>query len=137
MFRDLRPRILLAADDDAFCEAISFALTEEGYRPRTVGTEEAASEALRNASWALVVMDSLGTRSGPSLEAMIGRLSVAAEGTPFLLATGWSVDEQLAQRFASVIRKPFDLNHFLDVVARLLSVPAEANRRSLRATPRQ
>ena len=121
-------RILIADDDLAFCEVACVALREEGYLPHAVQTHEAAMDALQHDAWSLVVLVSLGSTPGASFKAMLARLSAVAGNTPFLLATGWKVEADIADRVAAVVRKPFDLEEFLEVVRDLV---AAANARGL------
>jgi DNA-binding NtrC family response regulator len=119
MVRDVPARVLIADDDTDFCDVVSFALADEGFDTQAVTTPEDALAALRGDSWSLVLLDSLGTTPGPSFDAMLAQLSAAAGDTPFVLASGWTVHAE-AEGVAAVIRKPFDLDPFLALLAQLI-----------------
>ena len=119
MFTESAPRILIADDDPDFCAVVSLALSDEGYSPSAVHTVDDAVVALSTHTWSLVLVDSFGTVPGPAFEAAVDRLMTAAgDETPFVLTTGWQVDDEL-EGFAAVMRKPLDLEPFLTVIARL------------------
>ena len=97
MRRDVGSRVLIADDDSSFCDVVAELLITEGYSPHTVPTSDEALAALVAEEWALMLLDTLGTRPGESFLAMLRAIAAAARGTPVLLVTGWTENANSAE----------------------------------------
>jgi len=118
------PRILIADDDHTLRELMILLLSNDGYAPHAVSSQEAARAAIRRESWDLILLDTLGQGPNERSYAILSDLCREARGTPVVLTTGldamarWGRDNNL---FAEVALKPFELDWFLNRVSRLVS----------------
>ncbi|MDP9365642.1 MAG: response regulator [Chloroflexota bacterium] len=112
-------RVLVVEDDRAVLDLLDGALREEGYRVRRAEDGVEALEAIREQTPDLVIADvHLPRLDGGQL---VRRLR--DENVPVILLSGdpnWARTPGVA-----FVAKPFDLDHLLLVVARLLSVEGQ------------
>ena len=108
------PTVLVVEDDPAVLDLLDNALTDEGYRVRRAEDGVAALESVQRERPDLVIADVYMPRlDGGQL---VRRLRET--GIPAILLSG---DQNWARTAGVVfVPKPFDLDHLLTVVARLL-----------------
>jgi DNA-binding response OmpR family regulator len=122
-----RQRILVVEDDAALRSLVAFALEDEGYAVDAVADGAAAERAVARRRPDLIVLDlwlpgpggrefAARYRSGPGPHAPIFVLS--ARPLPEVVAAAEAIGA------AGFLRKPFDLEHLLTVVRRLVQVGA-------------
>src|SRR5207249_1179459 len=119
-----RLRILIAEDDALLQDALSTALTMEGYSASSVGSQEALFSAINATRWNLILLDMLGAEPGATASSLLQLITAAATNTPLLLMTGSTSAAEWAEsnaRFARVLRKPFNLQSLLDAVSNSLT----------------
>ena len=111
--------VLVVEDDPSVLDALVDALAEEGYRVRSAVDGIAALEELNREPPDLVVADVHMPRlDGGQLVRRLREWNV-----PVILLSGdpnWARTPGVA-----FVPKPFDLDHFLTIVARLLDEPQE------------
>jgi two-component system response regulator RegA len=118
------PRILIADDDQAFCDVVSAALSMQGYITRQVATVDEVLAELAVAPWDLLLLDTLSAPLAAAAQSAISQICECAGTTPVMLVTGWWEVAAWAEAepgIASVLRKPFDLEPFLASVADLVT----------------
>ena len=117
------PSILIVDDDETLCDVLAAALALAGHPTHTARTAEAVRSALGVRAWTLVLIDTLGAPPGVEAEKVLLDVCERAGRAPVLVMTGstevaaWA-DSNLP--VAGVLRKPFDLEPFLQRVAELV-----------------
>ena len=112
-----RPRVLIIDDDDAVCEILREALTDEGYAVATVPHGAAALELVKHHRPAVIVLDlRMPIMDGWSFVEQYRRQ--ADPGASLILLSAIRDLEESARRMgaAAHISKPFELT---DVVAKI------------------
>jgi two-component system response regulator MprA len=109
--------VLIVEDDPSVLDALDDALGEEGYRVRRAEDGVAALEAVQRETPDLIIVDV----HLPRLDGGQVVRRLRDRNAPVILLSG---DANWA-RFPGVafVPKPFDLDHLLTVVARLLAEP--------------
>jgi DNA-binding response OmpR family regulator len=111
--------VLVVDDDRQLCELLAELLTEAGYAVQCADDGEAAWTELRRNSPDLVLSDIKMPRLG-GID-LASRLISGGYTTPIILMSAGHHD--LAGISASFIRKPFDFDHLLATIARVLNPP--------------
>ena len=120
-------RILIADDDSAIRALLSRALEDEGYAVETAADGRAALEAIVASPPDLLITDLIMPRlTGWSVFVRVRQLAPAL---PILVVSGADAgfvrQETPLPDYAVFLRKPFAIDHLLDIVARLTDSPAE------------
>ena len=125
--------VLIAEDEPAISETLSFLLGRAGWRCETVADGEAVLPTLRRRRAGLVILDiMLPGRSGLDvLRALRGDSDYAGLPVLILTARGQKADRQLALDLGAdgFISKPFANDELIREVQRLLGLPAETGGR--------
>lgn len=109
-------RVLVVDDDDDHRDVVVECLNQAGYRARGVSNGGTALEVLRTERPSLVLSDLfMNGMDGTELLSLARRQDVSLP--PFVFVTGANASE-LENIAGTVLRKPFDLDQLLDVVAR-------------------
>jgi two-component system catabolic regulation response regulator CreB len=127
------PLILLAEDEPAIAEAVSFALQSEGYRCRACATGGALLEALAQESPALILLD-VGLPDGSGFDVFREIRVRSAAPVVFLTARREEVDRVVGLEMGAddYIVKPFSLR---ELVARVRTILRRGPVRALPAAP--
>ncbi len=118
-----RPRVLVIDDDDAVCEILREALTDEGYAVATVPHAAAALELVRHHQPAVILLDlRMPIMDGWSFAEQYRRL--ATPPASLVLLSAIRDVEESAKRLgaAAFIRKPFELEDVVAQIERCISV---------------
>lgn len=115
-------RLVLVVEDDLPLARLMEALLQSaGYRVRTAGDGESGLDAVHAEQPALVLLD----LTIPKLDGweVLSRLKETDGAPPVVLFTGHRAASERAQSAgaAAAILKPFDIDHLLDTVERLLA----------------
>ncbi len=120
-----RQAILLAEDDPDIADMIAECLTGEGYAVTTTATVTASVAALTAGKFALVMTDAFVTQGFSERQwDNIEQIRRAAGTTPIILCTAHRTQDFpdfAARGFATLLSKPFDLDHLLTLIARLIA----------------
>ena len=116
-------RLLLVEDDESLGETLHERLQKEGYHAKWVATARAASEAISNETFDLIILDvGLPDGNGFDLAKQVRRDKVT---TPFLFVTAMNTAEHRLEGYElgaeEYIPKPFHLKELLLRVAHVLS----------------
>lgn len=118
-----RPRVLVIDDDDAVCEILREALTDEGYAVATVPHGAAALELVRHHQPAVILLDlRMPIMDGWSFAEQYRR--VAKPPASLVLLSAIRDVEESAKRLGAVafIRKPFELEDVVAEIKRCIAV---------------
>jgi len=123
--------ILYAEDDAGLRNVLACLLRRSGYRVQTAEDGEAAWEALRAASYDLLITDNEMPRL-PGLE-LVKRLRSVGQTLPVIFASG-SIDAGEADcavrlRVAATLRKPFSPQELLETVEEVLRAASGVQKR--------
>lgn len=117
-----RPRILVVDDDDATCELLREALTDEGYAVATVPHGAAALELVRHHQPAVILCDlRMPIMDGWSFVEQYRR--VARPHASIVLLSAIKDVEESAKRLgaAGFVRKPFQLDDVVEQIERCIA----------------
>ena len=139
------PRILLVEDESTVLQFSTTVLVRGGYQVTAVENCEAAWEAIKSASYDLLVTDN--QMPGMSGLELASKLRSAQIALPIILASGGIEAEELTQNQslqpAMALPKPFTANQLLETVAAALlragrgPVPNEVSLPASDDSPRQ
>jgi CheY-like chemotaxis protein len=114
-----RARILLVEDDDDTRQLLAIALSGQGYQVEEAASAHEGLERLRGGSFALVLSDyDLPGKTGASMLKEAADAGLLRE-TPTMVITAHPEPEGIEN--TEVIRKPLDLDRFLQQVRRILT----------------
>jgi CheY-like chemotaxis protein len=114
--------VLVIDDDDAVCEVLREALSEDGYAVATVPHGAAALELVRHHQPAVIILDlRMPIMDGWSFADQYRR--VAKPAASLILLSAIKDIEESAQRVGAVafIRKPFELEEVVGHIRRCIS----------------
>lgn len=117
-----RPRVLVIDDDDAVCEVLREALTEDGYAVATVPHGAAALDLIRHHQPEVILLDlRMPIMDGWSFAEQYKRM--AKPPASLIVLTALKDGEESAKRIgaAALIRKPFELDEVEAAIARCIS----------------
>lgn len=117
-----RPRVLVIDDDDAVCEVLREALTEDGYAVATVPHGAAALELIRHHRPSVILLDlRMPIMDGWSFAEQYKR--TAKPPASLIVLTALKDGEESAKRIGAVglIRKPFELDEVTAAIDRCIS----------------
>ena len=114
------PRVLVVDDEPAIRRVLSEFLTMEGFIVDTAPDGRAAVGCLGEQAYDVVISDLKMPRLG-GID-LASRLISGGYTTPIILMSAGHQD--LAGVSASFVRKPFDFDHLLATIARVLNPPA-------------
>jgi CheY-like chemotaxis protein len=117
-----RPRVLVVDDDDAVCELLRQALTDEGYAVATVPHGAAALELVRHHQPAVILVDlRMPIMDGWAFVDQYRR--IADPPASIVLLSALKDIEQNAKWLgaAGFIAKPFEISEVVSVVGRCVS----------------
>lgn len=117
-----RPRVLVIDDDDAVCEILREALTDEGYAVATVPHGAAALDMVRHHQPAVIILDlRMPIMDGWSFAEQYRRRADPAASLILLSAT--KDIEESARRIgaAAFISKPFELTDVVSKIERCIT----------------
>jgi DNA-binding response OmpR family regulator len=111
--------VLVADDDPAFREVLADLLQDEGLRVSTAGTGDEVLCAVSGDSPDLVLLDARMPRLEPTAFARAWRAAAGCRSVPVVVISGLTdVPDPLCGLSAvAPMRKPFDLDELLEVVA--------------------
>ena len=115
-------RILVCDDDDAVRGFVARAIEDGGYAVESVGNGRTAVEAIRNATYHLLVVDfAMQGMNGAEVARQVRSLDGAP---PVLLITGYADTELLDQlgEGIPILRKPFDAETLLATVRQMVEL---------------
>jgi DNA-binding NtrC family response regulator len=114
--------LLLVDDDSDVVEAYAELLRSEGHVVHTAGTGEEGLQALRAASLPDVLDVDMPVLGGPGMAHKMLLHDAGEEDIPILLMSGRDDLPQIAERMGTpyYLKKPADLEQFLDLLARAL-----------------
>lgn len=112
------PQVLLVEDDTDLGEVIQTFLSEEGYTVHLAPTLADALALADTHAFSLALTDLLDHSHAHPLVAALPLLE-RLQPTPVGILTGWPLADELAQAqgFAFLLRKPFDMDDLLAIVA--------------------
>lgn len=117
-----RPRILVIDDDDATCEMLREALTDEGYAVATVPHGAAALELVKHHQPAVILCDlRMPIMDGWSFIEQYRRTARPAAAIIVLTAVRDGADSTRTLDVAGFIHKPFDLREVIAQISRSIS----------------
>jgi DNA-binding response OmpR family regulator len=117
-----RPRVLVIDDDDAICEILREALTEDGFAVATVPHGAAALELIRHHQPAVILLDlRMPIMDGWSFAEQYRR--VTKPPASLILLSALKDIEESAKRLgaAAFIRKPFELEEVTAQIERCIA----------------
>ena len=117
-----RPRVLVIDDDDAVCEILREALTDDGYAVATVPHGAAALELVKHHRPAVIILDlRMPIMDGWSFAEQYRRQATPAAS--LILLTALKDIEESARRIgaATFIQKPFELTDVLTKIERCIA----------------
>jgi DNA-binding response OmpR family regulator len=113
------PSALVVEDDHDLGPCIHEILDEGGYATTLVKSLDEARGALRSSTYDVLVLDVM--LGGDHARDLLADIAVRADAPPTLLVSAARDAAALAQAYGiTLVRKPFDLDHFLDEVGRVL-----------------
>lgn len=111
------PTALVVEDDQDLGPCIHEILHEGGYRTVLTKSLDEARAELRKTSFDVVVLDVM--LGGDHARDLLADFAASNDAPPTLLVSAARDAASLAERFGiRLVPKPFDLDHFLDEVAR-------------------
>lgn len=117
-----RPRILVIDDDDATCEMLREALTDEGYAVATVPHGAAALELVKHHQPAVILCDlRMPIMDGWSFIEQYRRTARPPAAIIVLTAVRDAGDSTRPLDVAALIHKPFELPQILAAISRSIS----------------
>lgn len=118
--------VLIVEDDELLRECLHDALAAEGYRVSQAADGRAALTEFEANRPDLIVLDlMMPLMDGWAFRAAQRRLAGANKVPVVILSAAYDAPERLkALGAAAVLQKPFDLERFFDLVARLTAPPA-------------
>lgn len=122
-------RVLVVEDDRYIQQLVVDLLTDEGYEVRPAGNGELALATLETWVPDLILLDiTLPTMDGPTFRAAQQRLPAPASAVPVVLVTGAHDHANLVTDLdaRALLRKPFDVERLLDLVAELTGPQARS-----------
>jgi two-component system, chemotaxis family, chemotaxis protein CheY len=117
-----RPRVLVIDDDDAVCEILREALSDEGYAVATVPHGAAALELIRHHQPAVILLDlRMPIMDGWSFAEQYKR--TAKPPASLVVLSALREAEESAKRIGAVavIRKPFELDEVTAIIERCIA----------------
>ena len=112
--------IILVDDDNDILTLLAEALRGEGYQPRTYTNPTQALDSLLSDQPALLVTDLLMPgMSGEELVAHV-RERIGAELPIIVMSASVTLSATAAMPIQAYLSKPFELDEFIDTVARLI-----------------
>ncbi len=113
-----RRRILIVDDDDDVRGMMAEALTLEGFYVAGADSGEGVLDAIRAQRPDLLVLDLfMPGVDGVQVLEQLRQLDIR---TPVVLVTGWPLTRRDMEGAVAVIPKPFELEHFLSMVRRVM-----------------
>ncbi len=117
-----RPRVLVIDDDDAICEILREALTDEGYAVATVPHGAAALELVKHHQPAVIILDlRMPIMDGWSFAEQYRRLAKPPASLILLSALKDAEDSAKRMGASAFIQKPFELDEVIAQVERCIS----------------
>jgi CheY-like chemotaxis protein len=119
-----RPRVLVIDDDDAVCEVLREALSEDGYAVATVPHGAAALELVKHHQPAVILLDlRMPIMDGWSFAEQYRR--AAKPPAMLILLSALKDIEVSAKRLgaSAFIQKPFELDEVVQTIERCISAP--------------
>jgi CheY-like chemotaxis protein len=117
-----RPRVLIIDDDDAVCEVLRDALTDEGYAVATVPHGAAALELVKHHQPAVIVLDlRMPIMDGWSFAEQYRRQAKPAASLILLSAMKDIEQSALQIGAAGFIQKPFELSDVVTKIERCIA----------------
>ncbi len=118
------PRLLVLEDDEELRTIVVDVLTEEGYAVTGASSLEEALAQVNIQVFALILADVIDWTAHTPLQA-VERLKSQAHPMPVGLITGWNLSKEVVKEkgFVCLIKKPFDLNDLLTLVAQYVARP--------------
>ena len=118
------PRLLVVEDDKEICDIMLDVLAEEGYAVSGAASLDKALAQVNTQVFDLILADVIGWTAQAPLQA-VERLRDQAQPTPVGLMTGWNLSEEAIKEkgFACLVKKPFDLDDLLSLVAEVVARP--------------
>jgi CheY-like chemotaxis protein len=116
-----QPVVFVVDDDEWIHELLTMALEDDGYQVVTAHDGREALELLERCRPRLILLDwMMPLMNGPAFAAELRRRGLRP-GIPILVVTADSNARGNAEQIGAegYVRKPFDLGHLLDQVARL------------------
>jgi CheY-like chemotaxis protein len=113
---------ILVVDDEPFIrDAVVDALRDEGYGVVTADDGLAALEMVQQEAPSLVLMDVMMPRMDGRAAFRAMREHAHGDGLPVILMSAMAAPADPDPEITAFVRKPFDLDHLLTLIARLLA----------------
>jgi two-component system, chemotaxis family, chemotaxis protein CheY len=117
------PRILVVEDEGLIATVVATTLTDEGYQVQMAGDGRTAFDLLRSWSPCLILLDiMMPVMDGQVfLEKLWTMQELSVVPVVLISAVHGPMLSDVSIRVADVLRKPFDLDHLVETVAKLVT----------------